>query len=263
MSQTRRITPLTADRMRSAQDLVGQAIEINRWLTAGRRPWLADQGLVESVLPFANREVTAVEKFLVDTHLAPGASLSFCLGDDQRERLEELLVGRKGSVRSKEDKELLELLEDWWGRSTKARHAFRQRVALVCDDPEAALRELGDEFKGSLDRIHAPTRLHWDGRRLHVETSFTSLDGEAVLNYVLMLLLDESRGLGALLRKCRLESCGNYFLTHSSPGGGPMPVYCCAEHRMIAASLTGADRTKRYRDRLRDRSKPTKKGKQK
>lgn len=54
------------------------------------------------------------------------------------------------------------------------------------------------------------------------------------LSHGLLLLLDEQKPYGAALCRCKLPSCGRYYLARKKPRGGPANrTYCTPEHREV------------------------------
>ena len=147
----------------------------------------------------------------------------------------------------------------YWDSISQDRAEFRESLELVLRRTSSARDEL-------LDFIDS-TRKERAGliRQTELEDKivYCPLSAKGLFGHVLKLLLNESNGLGAALRKCRLQGCEDFFLSYPSPKGGPIPAYCVLpKHRLDAAKLTKRERDARYRKKKKqERSKKQSTGK--
>lgn len=150
-------------------------------------------------------------------------------------------------------------LREFWDSILDERYAFRDRVMLVYENPKAARRLLREFVVAGIDSVVPITTLsltkQWD---VHRDTRYYARDTQAMFAVTLALLLDESKGLGAALKVCKLGPCENFFLSLPSPTGGRPPLYCNRDHQTEYAAQGGRERTKRWR---RKKSKPARKSK--
>ena len=68
-----------------------------------------------------------------------------------------------------------------------------------------------------------------DGVDFHVANYHKFLTEESVVTFGLMLLADSKKGFGARLCRCRLATCGLFFLERGDIGH-PQRDYCCVQH---------------------------------
>jgi hypothetical protein len=136
---------------------------------------------------------------------------------------------------------------------------FRRESRDICDEFRRALQEIrsghGQEsatlrafIDVALEDMVPISKISWTGCKRQVETRYCPLSDKAILGYVLTLLLDRSGGMAKHLRTCKLESCGNFFLSLPGPQGGGRQRYCRDSHRKSAAQQTGAARTRKWRE---------------
>jgi hypothetical protein len=129
--------------------------------------------------------------------------------------------------------------------------ARRQRLA-------STRRQLGPVISKQLDKLVVVVLPEFRGDRLILDPRPFIPDIETACAYAIALLLDstrptgDKRTFGERLRRCALgadegEACGKWFLSFENESGGPMPKYCCSEHRFAAGAATGGDRVKRHR----------------
>jgi hypothetical protein len=248
------------DRLHSIDESLRELMRLQKMLghrlamPAGVVPRLEDRALLEALLPFASLTATLLEKLTAECYLRSGATdLTFVSVDPQR--LQKLLQSRARRTHPDyiHENEFLNEVENWWEAVAADRRLYRQRLELVGGDRGGARRELGPVIGEAIARICPITRLEWDGQRVIRTEAFRSTDPHATLDYSLALLLDESKGFGEILRRCKWQDCRGFFLTRSGPAGGPRPIYCRSEHRVLAAGVTSPSRSAKYRERLRAR----------
>src|ERR1700722_7890139 len=138
----------------------------------------------------------------------------------------------------------------WWDSIAAYRSGLRGRVleaiggAVDIDRARAALEV--DFDAGALRDILVVPRLWWDGHEVKTDLFYLCPTMESRFTLACVKLIG-SRRTAESLRVCALEACGRIFISQPPPSGGPRPSYCTAEHRELAARLTGAERTARWR----------------
>jgi len=201
-----------------------------------RNPALDEVSLITRVLalatPEANPDVMSAEIF--DAMYITGLSHGF---PSSLDRIEELVS----------DEQTQATVRDFWDATDTERAWFREALASIVDGRKGKVHELRRTLTDHMDGVVFVPDVEWTGRSLVERTRVYALRPMGALVYVVMLLLDEKRGHFKSLRQCKLDGCHRYFLSYST--GGRPPVYCCSEHRVLAASLTGAERTERWRKR--------------
>ena len=130
----------------------------------------------------------------------------------------------------------------FWNDTKKQRNEFRGMLNRILNGADPL--KVGKYVKSALDEIVLVPHATWDGSTLNQEIRFCPLGIRGVMGYALMLLLDGSVEPNIFLKKCRLESCGDFFWGRT---GGRPREYCIPRHKQQADALTGADRTARSR----------------
>jgi hypothetical protein len=99
------------------------------------------------------------------------------------------------------------------------------------------------------------------GGKLQLDPRPYAPDIRTACAFAVALLLDPShptkhdkRCFGERLRRCAYgmdedvpDPCQNWFLSYAAEKGGPMPKYCCPEHRHKAADITAPARASKSR----------------
>lgn len=134
-----------------------------------------------------------------------------------------------------------------WDSASKERQWFGYSLATIANRKRAAINKLRAELPVTPPDVFVLSKLDWTYTNLCHTDKIVSLSVKGICIYVIMLLLDPSRDLGDALRRCKLEECSRFFLSFPSASGGPRPSYCKPEHRILAAKLTGPERTARWR----------------
>lgn len=139
-------------------------------------------------------------------------------------------------------------LRNAWNSISAERDRFREQIEMVYRNRDAARRVLRDEVVAGLDDIVPIPKLSLTGEwSVQPTIRYFGLNAPAACAFALALLLDESRGLGAALKKCKLSPCPNFFLSLPSAAGGRPPLYCSRDHQAGNAAQSGALRTERWR----------------
>lgn len=137
------------------------------------------------------------------------------------------------------------------------RARLRELLGALLDDKPAATRAL-------IARADEPLRQVWGlpvlqrEPHLHLATRWVATSAHALEAFVSLVLLDEERPYGRLLRRCQLEGCGRFFLMQKPKAGVPRYRYCTREHMLEAHARKSYERTinaKRAKEQ-RARSKP-------
>ncbi len=210
------------------QSMVEKAREAHRSLNGLPFPLLPVQEIVRRVLHLANdcTNEQMEEALLVTmlTHGIPTATLA-------------ALSRQHGS----------NYLGNAWNSISAERDRFREQVEMVYRNRDSARRKLRSEIVAAIDDIVVIPKLTLTGWSVKAELRYFTLDMQASCALALALLLDESNGFGAALKKCKLSPCSNFFLSLSSAKGGRPPLYCSRDHQAAIAPQSGAARTERWR----------------
>lgn len=234
------MSPSSADNHRVGLSLIEKAHEIHRHLTLEGFPdteikkfreALSDQEIVARMLHLAN-DCTDEEK--------EQAMWAMDISHGMPTPVTKKIASLHGS----------EFLRKFWGSILEERLSFRDQVTSVYENPKAARRQLYDYVVAGIDNIVPITTLsltkQWS---VQPNTRYYALDFQAMCAFALALLLDESKGFGAALKKCKLGPCHNFFLSLPSAAGGRPPLYCSRDHQAEYAAVGGAERTERWRKR--------------
>lgn len=137
----------------------------------------------------------------------------------------------------------------WWDSVMETRAEFRKAIIATINSPKAARRRYSKKIREALGQIVVIPHDVWDGRSGTTELRRFSQNTSAACGYVLMLLLDEERSHGGLLRLCKLEECARPFLGVHAPGGSPPKSYCSDDCTAIAKRIGNAARQAALRKR--------------
>jgi hypothetical protein len=212
----------------------GNIRSLRAGLIGSGRSALTPREIVESALPLANYGPSLTEIERLKEFLGPCSSVS-------------------GASRPRSPS-----ARDWWRNTEDFSEWFRSVLKSIVADRERARTELQEEVRAGLEYVHVDAKLSWDGRRSRTDLIYTWRYLEGLAAIVLMWLLedtDDRMSLGNLLRECKYKDCGRLFLSSAPPGGGPIRAYCKATHRVRAMEATGAERTRRWRERKARRAK--------
>lgn len=83
-----------------------------------------------------------------------------------------------------------------------------------------------------------------DGK-LRLVTHYSFAIEHSLVSFGELLLADSSRDFGSKLCRCRLKSCGLFFLERRPPTGRPQRIYCCDEHLTQGHNSGSGERRKR------------------
>lgn len=209
-------------------------------LQLGWRP-LSDRELVERLLPLSN---IATERQMAEIWEFVGFGVFFEEGWSPQ--LRSLMLGYE-----KHPVELIEQVRQWWTEIKAERTWFQERlITLIRGSREGKACLVNEAVELQADVVPVSQR-RWQNGEFVVETRLYPLSIKAAAAYVLLLLLDRKRlkKLGGNLARCRLDACGAFFLSVAPAKGGPRPKYCSQTHQGLAAKLTAAERTQRWRKR--------------
>lgn len=137
----------------------------------------------------------------------------------------------------------------WWESVAEIRKKFRKAVLAAMRNTDAARRRYSKKIRDSLEQIVTVPRPVWDGSSGRIEHRLFAPDPSVGCGYALMLLLDEQRPLGALLRQCKFEECQRPFLGFHAASGSPTTVYCSDECTKFAKRYQNAARQAALRER--------------
>jgi hypothetical protein len=157
----------------------------------------SERGLIDYVLRFANSEVDL--DFLKDL---PSSSDY----DDLRQFRE---ATREAEV----------------NQEAQRRALLMPLLVSVLSDPRKARAQFLPAAEALLTRIEARPFLR--RKRRGASLAYRAIIGDvaALYAFVAILLLDEGRGLGRDLRRCKLKTCGRFFLVQPGPGR-PRSRFC-------------------------------------
>jgi hypothetical protein len=133
-------------------------------------------------------------------------------------------------------------VEQWWESIVDIRSEFRKAVLAIIKNPDTARRRYSKKIRDALKQIVPVPRPVWDGCSGKIELRYFALNPSAGCGYVLMLLLDDQRPHGAVLRQCKLEECQRPFLGVHASSGSPKTVYCSDDCKKIAKRHQNAAR---------------------
>ena len=141
----------------------------------------------------------------------------------------------------------------WRQKLDELRSTLRGRLDLALTDPDRAAAEAIRAWQAS--RVQPVLRLAPGGLRL---SAYYPLPGiEALCDLGLTLLLDLDRGFSGRLCKCRLDSCGRFFLVKPDTRHRPRTRYCRVEHMLAYhGGERGAERVRRFRQRKSETGAP-------
>jgi hypothetical protein len=129
-----------------------------------------------------------------------------------------------------------DLTADW--RCDRA--ARRRSVQLALTDRRKAMQAFLDCKVPPNDlvpviRVGHRLEPNKTGRGLSLRLHRYFRTSKEALDFAEMLLLDSGRSFGENLSRCRLPSCGKFFLARQNrKGGPPNRKFCCADHRREA-----------------------------
>lgn len=213
------------ERLREARD------ELTELSKAFYMPTVSPDEFVKTLLPLGN-ESTSIEEqadcyiFVYHGVHIDAATNMYTELDD--EFLTEIEVARQ--------------VVGFWSDIEKQRQEFREMLDKVLNKHERPT--VATYVESALDEIVLVPLSEWDGSTLKINIRLCPLGINGVMGYALMLLLDGSVDPSKFLKKCKLESCGNFFWGRTS---GRPREYCKPRHKKDADALTGAVRTARSR----------------
>lgn len=201
-------------------------------------PELPEQEIIQRVLYLAHPKNTTIDqKAAAMLNCADKTSLSHGYSGDW------------GTAWAHDEKPKYAIWE-WWDSIAEIRGDFRKAVLAVFRNPLTARRKYGKWIRDALDQIVVVPRLVWDGHTGKTELRYFSMETSAACGYALMLLLDEGRPYGSLLRLCKLEEeCERPFLAVHAPTGSPPTAYCSDDCKAIAKRNLTAARQAAFRER--------------
>ena len=122
-----------------------------------------------------------------------------------------------------EDQMKLEIAE-FWNVTKTEREEFRNALDSILRSKENAQFKLKGYLSSAAQEILFVPTPNWPESDV-VELSYVPLSDKGVLGYVLMVLLKTPK-IRSRLRKCRADSCQDFFLTDGPSSGGPRFRYC-------------------------------------
>jgi hypothetical protein len=101
-----------------------------------------------------------------------------------------------------------------------------------------------------IDYESVSTRTRPRQRYVRTRWYFIPMSLEAILARAVLWLRDETLGLGADLRQCALQRCRAFFFaSEKAKARGRPRIYCRDDHMNEAHEATGAERTRKWRER--------------
>jgi hypothetical protein len=116
--------------------------------------------------------------------------------------------------------------ESWRGNLRQFAATFRKSRA-------AAIQSL-PEFSFALHSISGMAKFEATSARLEFNVPINS--PEAFRMLFALVLADDAQPFGRALCRCRLKSCGQFFLEQKPRTGRPQRLYCSREHMLAAHS---------------------------
>jgi hypothetical protein len=140
------------------------------------------------------------------------------------------------------------VVSHWWDSIGGYRRGLRDRIVEFIKDPARAIAQLEVDIDlgGALDGILSVPRMSWDSAEVKTDIFHFCPNMDSTFMLALIKLFG-SKDVARALRVCELPACKRIFISLPPPGGGPRPRYCVPEHREMAARLTGAERTAKWR----------------
>ena len=130
---------------------------------------------------------------------------------------------------------------------TQRRQTLSTFLSTVLDDPDKAV----DLFLP--EGIEVPWGV-WMLPTLQRDRHSATLKGHIFIDnviafemFIIILILDEARGIGRDLRKCNLPGCERFFLVYKPPTGRPQSRYCTKKHMHEAHARTATSRARKSR----------------
>ncbi len=154
---------------------------------------------------------------------------------------------------------LADRVSDFWIDCADEREQFREALDYIVQDRELAREQLTDYLSSAANELAIVPKLDWPNSRA-VDLTYLPLSDKGVLGYVLMVLL-ENNDVSQRLRKCEFSMCGDFFITHGPPSGGPRVKYCSDSHRLLERKIRNNEYQKTHQEKVK--KKQAKKGKSK
>lgn len=151
-------------------------------------------------------------------------------------------------------RELESLVSEFWEGSAELRGQFRQALDAITRNRTAARSTLKDFLREASKEIVVVPRVSWPESLNPVDFAWCPLSDKGVIGYALMVLLGNNE-LCRRLRRCKLDSCGDFFIAEGSDEGGPKRSYCSESHQAIARKLQNAKNQEKYRKKQRAKAK--------
>lgn len=125
---------------------------------------------------------------------------------------------------------------------------FMQKGALgkTRESWRASLRQFAATFRGSRARalrslpeyslgFHSVSAMaKWEPTSAHLEFFVPVSSPEALRTAFALALADDAQPFGRALCRCRLTSCGRFFLEQKPATGRPQRLYCSRDHMLAA-----------------------------
>ncbi len=137
-------------------------------------------------------------------------------------------------------------VSDFWTDCTDEREKFREALNHIVQDKELAREQLTDYLSSAANDFVIVPKLNWPNSRA-VDLTYLPLSDKGFLGYVLMVLL-ENNDVSQRLRKCEFRMCGDFFITHGPPSGGPRVKYCSDSHRLLERKIRNNEYQKTHHD---------------
>ncbi|MCC7200959.1 MAG: hypothetical protein IT483_15735 [Gammaproteobacteria bacterium] len=218
---------------------------------------VSDRKVIENVLQLANMRDgnwTDFANVYVSLELRPGTVFHKDDGEAAPDIVRTFVDERAGAT-------WRELFAADFVSYTEARDRLMPMLVMIQKNIARARRELPAKIAQHLNGVVVVAFARFHDGQLVMEPRPYLPDIDVAVAYAIALLLDNSRPagdrrtFGARLRRCALgtdpmgTSCEKWFLSFATAQGGPMPKYCCPEHRDAAARATVAERVAKHRAR--------------
>lgn len=224
----------------AGESLLEQAARIHRTLSLTPYPPFSEREMLQRVLHLANdpRDLTDEQK--AEAMFATMLSHGF----------PSKTMAQYARLMKQTDKSFF---RNAWAGIEPERAQFRYQVEEVFRNRDDARKKLEAKVAAAFGDVVLVPMVSVKSWIISYELRYFALNTRGACAFALALLLDESKGFGAALKKCRLSECPNFFLSLPAESGGRPPLYCSTAHQMERSNQDSAERKRRQRDKAKAR----------